>query len=194
MKSYKVKSSAQRQARKEFGSDYLTLGSIVSVEGGFTFELNEVVKATPLPELDAFFAPTEPEVKVTKALNKEDQALMDSYGTVNCPHCDVNLGNGCSSNDQQIDAGLPMLDKYENVCLGCGEEFGPEITITFPKNKNIIKTNSDVDAPCKLVWIIAEGMVGHKRKDIIAECVKQGVAYNTARTQYQSYFKALKAD
>lgn len=43
-----------------------------------------------------------------------------------------------------------------------------------------------------IVWDIAKAMYaqGAKRKDIIAACVEQGVALNTARTQIQHYRKA----
>lgn len=44
--------------------------------------------------------------------------------------------------------------------------------------------------PTKLVWDIADSMPKASRKDVMAECVRQGVAYGTARTQYQAWFKA----
>lgn len=51
---------------------------------------------------------------------------------------------------------------------------------------------SAIGSPCKLVWDMAEEMAGERRKDIIAACVKKGVAFNTARTQYQLWFTATK--
>lgn len=51
---------------------------------------------------------------------------------------------------------------------------------------------SDIESPCKLVWDMADEMKGQRRKDIIAACVEKGVAYNTARTQYQLWFTATK--
>lgn len=51
---------------------------------------------------------------------------------------------------------------------------------------------SDILNPCKLVWDMADEMKGQRRKDIIAACVEKGVAYNTARTQYQLWFTATK--
>lgn len=44
---------------------------------------------------------------------------------------------------------------------------------------------STVDNPVKTVWRIADSMKGAKRKDVIAKCVASGVAFYTARTQYQ---------
>lgn len=48
---------------------------------------------------------------------------------------------------------------------------------------------SVVENPVKRVWAIADDMWGARRKDVIAACVAEGIAYNTARTQYQAFFK-----
>jgi hypothetical protein len=50
-----------------------------------------------------------------------------------------------------------------------------------------ILRKSTMEGACSLVWSIAEEMEGAKRKDIIAACVEKGVAFYTARTQYQKY-------
>lgn len=55
------------------------------------------------------------------------------------------------------------------------------------KEKIEILNKSVVENPCALVWNIAEGMPGARRKDVIAACVKAGVAFYTARTQYQQW-------
>ena len=52
-----------------------------------------------------------------------------------------------------------------------------------------IKQKSLIEKPVKEVWVIADCMWGQRRKDIIQACVDSGIAYNTARTQYQAYFK-----
>lgn len=44
--------------------------------------------------------------------------------------------------------------------------------------------------PTKKVWDIADCMAKASRKEVMEECVRQGVAYGTARTQYQAWFKA----
>lgn len=44
--------------------------------------------------------------------------------------------------------------------------------------------------PTKLVWEIADQMPKASRKEVMAACVEAGVAYGTARTQYQAWFKA----
>lgn len=53
---------------------------------------------------------------------------------------------------------------------------------------------SEIESPCVKVWAIAEAMQGERRKDILAACVDHGVAYYTARTQYQHWFTAKKND
>lgn len=49
---------------------------------------------------------------------------------------------------------------------------------------------STCERPTKKVWDIADAMPKASRKEVMAECVAQGIAYGTARTQYQAWFKA----
>lgn len=49
---------------------------------------------------------------------------------------------------------------------------------------------STCERPTKKVWDIADSMPKASRKEVMAECVAQGIAYGTARTQYQAWFKA----
>ncbi len=46
---------------------------------------------------------------------------------------------------------------------------------------------SEIKRPCKTVWAIAEGMPGAKRADVLRACVTKGIAFFTARTQYQQF-------
>lgn len=72
------------------------------------------------------------------------------------------------------------------------DQFG--FRIAAPKKDGVeILRVSVVGSPCQLVWDIAEQMEGEKRKVIIEACVAKGIAYYTARTQYQRYREALKA-
>lgn len=81
------------------------------------------------------------------------------------------------------------------------DEFGPAIVKTAPKQEAktevVIKTVSDIERPTKAVWHIADELSqanpNVRRKDVIAECVNRGVAYNTARTQYQQWLTATRA-
>ena len=53
---------------------------------------------------------------------------------------------------------------------------------------------STVESPCLKVWETADEMIGATRKDVIIKCVEEGVATATAKTQYQRWFVAKKAD
>ena len=52
------------------------------------------------------------------------------------------------------------------------------------------RAKSDVESPTKLVWRMADEMVGADRKDVIAACVAAGVNKSTAQTQYYKWSKA----
>jgi len=77
----------------------------------------------------------------------------------------------------------------------------PEIVIS-PKpikvkleiNYNILRV-SEIVKPCRRVWDIAtehQIKFGDRlsRKAVIDQCTKEGIAYNTARTQYQLWYRA----
>lgn len=59
------------------------------------------------------------------------------------------------------------------------------------KVKPEVKHKSDIERPTKTVWHIADEMSAAnpqvRRKDVIAECVRRGIAFYTARTQYQQW-------
>lgn len=55
------------------------------------------------------------------------------------------------------------------------------------------RNKSCIENPCQLVWNIADEMEGARRKDVIEACVKAGVAFYTARTQYQLWKQANNA-
>jgi hypothetical protein len=61
------------------------------------------------------------------------------------------------------------------------------------KPAKIIKRKSDISGPCSEVWNICDAMVGARRKDVIEACVQSGIAFYTARTQYQQWKKATEA-
>ena len=71
--------------------------------------------------------------------------------------------------------------------------YNPQLLLPAPKKvkkeTKSLPRESVIDNPVKMVWDIADRMWGQRRKDIIEECVKQGIAYNTARTQYQAFYK-----
>ncbi len=120
-----------------------------------------------------------------------------------CPHCNIDLMNGYQTYDNlREDAGMPVGGmKFQYVCLACDGEFGPEVVIEpeAPKvpAKTIVKLHkSEIDKPCKRVWAIAEAMLVSrpkaKRAEVLAACTAEGIAYYTARTQYQQWLGIRK--
>ncbi len=67
-----------------------------------------------------------------------------------------------------------------------------------PKAKRVkaetkpIVNRSTVESPCRLVWDLADKMAGAARKDVIAAAQEKGVAFYTARTQYQLWRQVQK--
>ena len=71
--------------------------------------------------------------------------------------------------------------------------YNPQLLLPAPKkvkkSTKSLPRESVINNPVKMVWEIADRMWGERRKDIIADCVRLGIAYNTARTQYQAFYK-----
>ena len=71
-----------------------------------------------------------------------------------------------------------------------GKRATPATTQTANDSKS---HKSEIESPCKVVWDTAVSMPGARRKDVLAACEAKGVAYYTARTQYQTWLTATKA-
>lgn len=54
-------------------------------------------------------------------------------------------------------------------------------------------STSTATKPTKLVWHIADEMKGATRKEVLDECAARGIAFYTARTQYQIWKSLQKA-
>lgn len=169
MKLYTVKSSAHRAAKQAgFEKDQY---EIVEVDGQFGYKLLEA------------------EAPVAEA----EEPVVEEF--VNCPHCGIHLSNGFGVHLQEVDGKEIKHKAFEYACLACGEEFGPAIAEeapkAAPKRKIEITNHSTIERPTKTVWHIADEMSAAnpqvRRKDVIAECVRRGIAFYTARTQYQQW-------
>lgn len=83
--------------------------------------------------------------------------------------------------EERLDAALAVADQEEKKA---------------PTRKIEVTNESTAERPCKLVWHIADEMKAAnpevKRKEVLAECVKRGVAFYTARTQYQQWLGVQK--
>lgn len=82
----------------------------------------------------------------------------------------------------------PKNDQPEEI-----QEAAPEVQAEEVQQEEapapVVKARnaSTVESPVKRVWAIADSMPEAKRKDVIAACVKEGIAFFTARTQYQKW-------
>jgi hypothetical protein len=116
-----------------------------------------------------------------------------------CPSCGIHLDNGYQTDFNMRADGYEGNKKYEYICLGCTAEFGPEIyreakPVSAGSKPKLNK--SAIERPCKAVWDIAERMHNAnpetKRRDVLIQCEKEGIAYYTARTQYQQWLTVCK--
>jgi len=121
-----------------------------------------------------------------------DREFVERCGFAHCPKCGVHLENGLLNFSDVVSSLGDEQKAFEAQqkewsCMGCGAGFGEDIVIG-PANEAAPKLNkSTANRPCTLVWEIADAMPGAKRKEVIEACVKAGVAYYTARTQYQQW-------
>lgn len=131
------------------------------------------------------------------ALDTNDAQLFDHYGYVECPHCGIELGNGVICNGDEDGEGNTIKLEKEYECMACGGQFGDDVAPAKPATKRgPVNERSTISNPCKVVWDIAERMFAEnpetRRKDVIAECQKAGIAFYTARTQYQLWRTAVR--
>lgn len=121
----------------------------------------------------------------------------------------------CANADQTAEArekGFSTYDVYPEVDMA-GDQVAPaaedvecytgdqsetypedEMAPVEPKKSGYIRGVSTAEKPTTLVWIIADSMIEGgtlaPRKEVIAACLKAGITYGTARTQYQAWFSA----
>lgn len=97
----------------------------------------------------------------------------------------------------ELPAYVEKASNVELVVEEIGDGFGSitEEEHAFHRGEN---SPSTAEHPCKLVWIIASALVeanpNIRRKEVLAACVERGVAYYTARTQYQQYRQVRKEE
>lgn len=88
------------------------------------------------------------------------------------------------------------LEAMEQELYEAQNPDAPEIQAEAPKGKIEITNCSTIERPTKAVWHIADEMSAAnpqvRRKDVIAECVRRGIAFYTARTQYQQWLQVKK--
>lgn len=157
-------------------------------------------------------APIEaPDADDSKKSDGDDElSTLNLSHADNCPDCGISLENGICDYEHLVDVqGAELaatMQKRENACMACNFEWGPLVQHGTQRPTPQARADKKADAelvnvdplkprmstivlPTKKVWDIADKMPGAKRKDVIAACVQAGIAYGTARTQYQHWFK-----
>lgn len=198
MKTYKQKSSAVRAARKELGKQaqpYVDFELVLEKNGEWSWEHGEATFEEGNARKEMTYKEDGSPVPV------DEVPVVGEFS--HCPGCGVHLDNGYDTYNNQVEDKRPTNEKYEFVCLACEHEFGSAIkpvakkqpskaTGQGPKQVN----KSTAKKPCSIVWEICEANKdkGLKRKDILQLCVDAGVAYYTARTQYQQWLVASRGE
>lgn len=198
MKLFSVKSSVNRAAKAAGLTKEMY--EIVEVDGKFGYQVLPAI-IEEIKELKEGFEQS--------TIIVEDEEVEGDYlegcivldNTHCCPNCMIDLRNGYAITGSEVNGVVQDFNEFQYMCLACGSEFGPAIVKTAPKQEAktevVIKTVSDIERPTKAVWHIADELSqanpSVRRKDVIAECVNRGVAYNTARTQYQQWLTATRA-
>jgi hypothetical protein len=150
----------------------------------------------------------EPHADATQVESDADLDMIQATGYSHCPHCGINLDNGVTDFDGMVDchgseAAALKLMTHEWSCLGCGGEWGPEIKAkggkvrSAPVRHYVNKSDAELKAQggaVKVCWDLFIAQPELTRKEAIAAAVAKGVAFYTARTQYQKWFQASKAD
>lgn len=65
---------------------------------------------------------------------------------------------------------------------------------TGEKAEKFVLRKSEMEGACARVHEIANSMPGARRCEVIRECERRGIATNTARTQYQKWYRAMRGD
>lgn len=194
-KFYTSKSNAKRAA-KAAGVDLATAVLVEDGKGGV-----------------AYTAPAAPEGNTTQV-----QYFIDLCGHANCPHCDICLDNGLMDFDSVVEtagsfAEAFKLQQHQWSCMGCGGEWGAEITeapaapaapapvgtgVKIEKNReerNGVKRPS-VGGMCRAVWDfcdahqVAQG-AAPAVKDVKAAAETNGWNANNASIEYYLWRKFM---
>lgn len=149
-----------------------------------------------------------PHFNATKIDTSEDLDNIQATGYSHCPHCGIHLGNGVTDFDGMVDShgsereALKLMS-HEWSCLGCNGEWGAAVgkkaSKGHPASLRVYTNKSDAElvkpkgGAVVVCWDIFAASPDMKRKDAIQAAVDAGVAFYTARTQYQKWFTASKA-
>lgn len=190
MKTYKIKSSAVRAAKKEMGDNWMDFASIIQVGEEFAIELKATSSIKSTVEAVQLLADNDKEVAEKAAKKAEIEKKKPAFIPAKPAHEAVAEEIAPKSKPSLP----PFLKKpvIEESAVPEEAKLGDAVANLASVNVDPLRPRlSSCELPTKKVWHIADSMPGAKRKDVIEECVRQGIAYGTARTQYQHWFKTL---
>lgn len=129
-----------------------------------------------------------------------DADLAETCGYSHCPSCGIHLSNGLmdfDSLEDQVGAKKAYeMQKHAWSCMGCNAEWGDEIAAPTSKGRKEptrhYVNKSTVDGAVAKCHELFSANPDLRRKDAIQLAVNAGIAFYTARTQYQKWFKAQK--
>lgn len=185
IKSYSSKATAVRGLERAGMTKDRAKEFLSEVDGKWQFDQAEVDKALGL-----------------QGVSEEDENLILFCGHSNCPECGIHLSNGVTDFDGMVDArgsekAAYAVMKHEFACLGCNHEWGKAIEVKASKGRKEptrhYTNKSTVDGAVALCHELFNSIPDARRKDAIQAAVDKGVAFYTARTQYQKWFKGQKA-
>lgn len=193
MTIYKIRSSAVRAAKKEFGDNWKETATVVEISATeFTIEMLPAKEAaknqaiTAEADVLAFLAAEESKKEAKAAKKKE----IESRKPVEIPLAPVTpLVTIPKAPTPQ--PSIPLAPKSPPPA--CDDQAAAD-KLADAQAVNVDPARprmSTAQRPTKLVWDIADKMPGAKRKEVIEACVAAGIAYGTARTQYQHWYKCI---
>lgn len=183
MAGFKTNMAAMNAARKQFGKDWKSACRLEKLDGEWYVQINEIPPAE-LPPVIPGWDKIEGGAMTAEQHDAQSAALIAAAATAS-----ETLGDDAC---EEFAEAQRQADKIANA--QASEE-------QLPNGKVWVKMSS-VAKPTKLVWAIADEMMGMAeneaeqsgkpvqyptRGEVQAECVRRGIASGTARTQYQAW-------
>lgn len=120
----------------------------------------------------------------------QDNAGVEGMARTTCP---------CCGSDElfvgECPEGIVINEDKIIGCHHCDWEFHAQAKAKKAKGEGTSAKRVNVSTvvrPTTMVWEIAEKMKGAKRSEVLKACVEAGIAFNTARTQYQQWSMASR--
>jgi hypothetical protein len=98
----------------------------------------------------------------------------------------------------QMEQGAAELGIEDTSVFGTKSELYDAMVKAARLPDQSLRGTSEIENPVAEVWAFADllaqqarerGQPAPRRKDVVAHCVDQGIAYHTARTQYQAWYQ-----